>query len=638
MSHDHQIALNFLPLISREFKFQVYRAPFSEHPDRPEGCRQRKLPFDSHSANEDYRSYWVSFEQKDGFESFTCQPGDNLYNTLAYLGHLLIEHSDRRLDKHEFRVEDSFYQRVSYVLHRYPEGEQRVWLQPYLLRKTGEFGFLVDFAFARDPDMPSNRKVQQLSLSLDKRGRENREFHVDKYQQLRKFLQDYKQRIFPLQISHENAIQIDETLRKLTAPRLSTKTYIFGNGNSSKSQFMGIKKHGPLQAVNDEVLLYFVYRPEDKPLSYDLYRALRGDTFSTFPGMDEMFGYSLGEEHVSGVAISEFEQNELSTVIREIRRLAGDQLVVPVILIPWDRYDADPREEFMYFWMKHQFLTHGIPTQFVSLNTLKDRNKFKWSVSNIGLGIFAKMGGLPWKVSPQHERSLIVGIGQSHHKENGELRRYFAYSVLTDSSGIYEDLEVLGSSVEEGDYLSQFRQNLTQILIDDAEKFDRFVIHSTFAIRKAELNIIREVLRGFSENADNKEVIALKFNDRNKYFGYAPKNNSMIPFESSYVQLSNSEYLIWFEGLQYHRPNVNRRIGGPMHIKFLYPEDELTDGQKLEYLQDALNLSGANWRGFNAKSSPVSIYYAYQIARYFRKFSHYDFEHIDLSKLTPWFL
>ena len=43
-------------------------------------------------------------------------------------------------------------------------------------------------------------------------------------------------------------------------------------------------------------------------------------------------------------------------------------------------------------------------------------------------------------------------------------------------------------------------------------------------------------------------------------------------------------------------------------IKFL---DKINDDidNELNYLQDILNLSGSNWRGFNAKSMPISIYY-----------------------------
>jgi hypothetical protein len=72
-------------------------------------------------------------------------------------------------------------------------------------------------------------------------------------------------------------------------------------------------------------------------------------------------------------------------------------------------------------------------------------------------------------------------------------------------------------------------------------------------------------------------------------------------------------------------------------VQFLFPHD-LSQESKLKYLQDAVNLSGANWRGFNAKSVPVSIYYAKLVADFVKEFRNLDLEEIDWENLTPWFL
>jgi hypothetical protein len=141
-----------------------------------------------------------------------------------------------------------------------------------------------------------------------------------------------------------------------------------------------------------------------------------------------------------------------------------------------------------------------------------------------------------------------------------------------------------------------------------------------------------------SELGVDKEFVTMKFNDRNKYFGYASSQNSLVPHESTVVKLSRNEYLVWFEGLQYHNPSVIKRYGRPVHIRFDYPLDGLPEGRKRDYLQDAVNLSGANWRGFNAKSLPVSVYYAQLIAKYVGRFQELGLEDVELTELPPWFL
>jgi hypothetical protein len=109
-----------------------------------------------------------------------------------------------------------------------------------------------------------------------------------------------------------------------------------------------------------------------------------------------------------------------------------------------------------------------------------------------------------------------------------------------------------------------------------------------------------------------------------------------VPYESTYLQLCKDEFLLWFEGLQYHNPNINKRISGPTHIEFYYSNRELTIDDKKSYLQDVLNLSGANWRGFNSKSTPISIHYTWLVSKFIKHFSKYG--EINIENIKPWFL
>ena len=111
-----------------------------------------------------------------------------------------------------------------------------------------------------------------------------------------------------------------------------------------------------------------------------------------------------------------------------------------------------------------------------------------------------------------------------------------------------------------------------------------------------------------------------------------------MPYESTILSLSRSEFLVWFEGLQYGRPTVRDIVGGPVHVQFTYPDAKIGLERQRAHLQDAINLSGANWRGFNAKSLPVSVYYAQLIAKYLKEFENHGLPPVDVRVLTPWFL
>ena len=126
-------------------------------------------------------------------------------------------------------------------------------------------------------------------------------------------------------------------------------------------------------------------------------------------------------------------------------------------------------------------------------------------------------------------------------------------------------------------------------------------------------------------------------NSKYQFFGYS-NHNTFVPYESTYIKLARDEYLVWFDGLVPGKENIYQKVGNPIHIKFLHSENVTTEND-LAYLQDAINLSGANWRGFNARQTPISIYYAKIVADYtsaFSNFENFDKEHF--SNNLPWFL
>lgn len=630
------VALNFFPLATDQFTITLYRLPFIEGKRPKAGDEEAVRRYLGVNGTSD--PYWTLFQPADGSTEVVCKPFDNVYLTIDALRLSLIQNCENNLDAGQFCVTDGFRRGVEIIVDKYPEGPQVVTLEPYLLRSCGQFGFLADFRFHSNKEHRGTRRSLQLSLTLDKHGRPNPNFYADRYSKLAVFVTKFHEQIFPLQVPGGQEVGVGSRFVEIKSETLAVKNYIVGSEVESRSQFMGVKQSGPLKQGTDGAHLYFLYRPEDRSLSHDLFRALRGDTFRTFPGMESMFRLPIQKENVSGAAIADFSVSEIQRIRDQVVADAVDRRVVPIVLTPFRRHDA-PKENKAYWNLKHAFLLAGLPIQVVSTETVADKNKLKWSAASIGLQVFAKAGGTPWKVRPRIERCLIVGIGQAHHKSKERIDRYFAYSVLTDSSGVFEEVRVLGEGQDEENYIQNFSASLRDIFAEYSSRFSSFVIHATFAIRRSELESIATVLSEQREQTDGGEFVSLKFNDRNRFFGFALDHNSRVPYESTVVPLSQSEFLVWFEGLQYGQSVVRGMIGGPLHVAFTYPHyEDLSMEQKRTYLQDAINLSGANWRGFNAKSLPVSVYYAQLIAKYLKEFDNLGLPAVNVNTLTPWFL
>lgn len=636
------IALNLMPITPQAFSMSVYRraAEPSSQMALPPDVKQYKLPPSHGSGGDDFVPFEVSLAKKEGFDAFVCDAATNWSLTLWYLYNLLHGKCAEVLAPESYIFNEHFGDRLAFVLDRDALGQSTVELQPYYLRCGKMFGFLVGYHFRVAPGVPFDRRIQQRSLSLNQSFGENKDYYADQYGKIEQFLKAYQTRLFPLATSEGERIDVDPRLTCIPAERLKTKTYVFADNTTATSQFMGVKSRGPLRRLSDDALICFMYRPEDKPLSHDLYRALRGDTYGTFKGMNEMFQFSLGTEHVIGVPLDGFDKAALEDGISKMKGQVGTRTTLPLILFPWSRLDPDPNGKRAYYQLKHCFLSHRFPTQLVSLKKLRDRESMKWSIANIGLGVFSKLGGVPWMVQPQHQKCLIIGVGQCHRKSpDGVINRYYAYSVLTDSTGIYDTIRTLIDERDEQSYLHGLTESIKRVLADYRDRYDRFVIHTAFRLRHNEMRAIHSALDQYAkEDCNQHALVALKFNDRNRFFGFATWNNSKVPYESTYIPLSERERLVWFEGLQYHNPTIRSRIGGPMHVELTYPRSGMDNAVLTDYLQDALNLSGANWRGFNAKSMPVSVYYAKLIADYVGRFDEYGLPDLRFDGLPPWFL
>jgi len=577
---------------------------------------------------------------KDGFEKVTVDAWSNAELTVDVLQQALVCRTQRADLKDEVELSDDLVHRdVAFVLKRHEGGIREVMrLGAYNLKVTGALGFRCGFHLyvPRDTDVLPRRRLE-LGLT-QKNGRVNEAYYLDQYQKVGDFLNRYHTALATLELHDGSKVSLDSKLTLVPAFTLSNRTYIFANGKEARAQFFGLRDYGPYEGVKDKVRLAFLFSPEDRGKSQELFKALRGDTYSTFSGMEKIFRTPIGNDNVTGAEVLSFEPADLSYTCAALKQAFPGERVVPIVVAPFSKHQS-PEETMRYVRAKHAFLTAGLASQFVDrTRTMGDHNALKWSISNIALAVYAKIGGHPWKVRPSTENCLIVGIGQAHRKMEDRIEKYVAYSVLTDSSGIYENIRVLGSSTDHDEYVASLKANLREVLTSHQNKYSSFVLHVTFKPRDAEIRAIKALLDELRTESENHEFVVIKFNDRNDFFGFSTEHNSKVPLEGSVARLSKKEFLVWFSGVSTGDSKAPKKPERPVHIKVLYPEVPLPDDTLRRLLQDTVNIAGANWRGFNAKSMPISVYYAKLVADYYSRFREAGLEDVDLDNVSPWFL
>lgn len=631
-----EIKLNFVNLLNSDSTIRLFRTKYNQEEVEEDDFYVYKLKVD---GGEDYQQFIISFESQESFTEYTCSIWENVELTKKWLSVLLFtklnEISDSTL---EYKIrKKKFETSFDFIINKTEYGNQVINVSPYYLRAKTQFGFLVDFRFRMKPSSVFNKEVQRLSLSLDKNYRSNKNYYSDKHQKIKGFIDEKLTTLLNF-FTETDELKFNQDLVGLVANKLEKKQYVFGNNKIGYSQFQGVKNYGPYTGVDSEITYLFIFEDKYKSFANDIYLSLIGKTNpGTFPGMTEMFRLPLSKNDVKRVPINKLDVTNLNEPISKIvdyKKEHSDKKII-AILLEENNEDYNVETESPYYYLKYNLLKENVPVQVLSKERVGSPYSLKWSTSNIGLQIFSKLGGIPWLVKPSNNNCLILGIGSSHKfdEATGRIHKYLAYSICLDSSGIYKKISILSESEDEKSYLEELKMNLITLLKEEFNEYKKVVLHVPFKIKHREISSMDYALSQF-ENIDFKVI---KINTNNKFFGFS-HHNTHVPYESSYIRLANNEYLVWFEGLQYGKEIVYQRVGNPVHIKFLNSKSTSKEEDQT-YLQDVMNLSGANWRGFNAKSIPISIYYSKIIAEYTKAFENFDdFDRGIFSTNKPWFL
>lgn len=632
MSHQ-TTQLNFLELNPQEFSFSVYRKAYAES-EINEQVHKYRLP--QTLENGLFLDYCVSFEPLEGYNSFICQDKTNRDLTLKVLHYNLTKSIQER--GIEFALGKKFYDKhIDFTLKSHSRGKEKISLNTYFLRQENKYGFLIDFFFKVNEGEPLDREILKLSLALGKDGRSNKNFYSDHFHKIQSFITGQFKKIDSFRIG-ETEFKISEKLIPMKSGTLEKKVFRFKGNQTDLNQFNGVRKYGAFQEVSQPVKYAFIFEDKYKSFANNLFFSLIGKSNpGTFSGMRQFFNLPFSNDLVKRIPLASYEIADVKNTIKEVIAFRNDNpnhKVIAIFLEP-DRFEGLSEIESPYYNFKFYLTKENIPVQVVRDDQTNNANALKWSTSNIGLQIFSKLGGIPWILKPSQNECLILGIGSAYEKEeDGTINKFFAYSVCLDSAGLYKKLDVLAEESTKEKYLKQLSSSLIELFkTPEFSKYKKCALHISESVTREAIESIQSALKEIA----NIEFKVLKINTHHRFFGYSD-HNTYVPYESTYIKLAKAEYLVWFDGLVKGKENIFQKVGNPIHIKFLHSENVSTEND-LEYLQDAINLSGANWRGFNARQTPISIYYAKIVADYTAAFSHFeDFDKTHFSNNLPWFL
>ena len=406
--------------------------------------------------------------------------------------------------------------------------------------------------------------------------------------------------------------------------------------------YRGLRLHGPFDASAVTLpprSVLFVYPTQLQPLARRLAEALR-DGYKSFPGFEKMFRVPFQGTAMAPLAI-DADISAPTAAAQSYREAieAWSPTADPVpqlalVLVPHsERWET----ERPYYEAKAAFARLGIPTQMVTTELLQNEREFSWSVANIALATFAKLGGIPWTLdAPAGEHDLVIGVGRADVQRADGPERIFGYALSFISNGVYRHAWSFTPAADEATYLDRLEGTLVDALSADRdydEPVKRLVVHLTKKTGRREIDAVRRAMA----RADVELPAAfLRVDDSSLYDLADVREDTFAPPKGLVVRIAEYQRLLQIQELG--------PLGPPEGPLLVALDDRSDVGPEAldDLAAQAFRLAHANWRAFNARYSPVTVVYGELLAKlvgYLEEVETWDPSLLRGELLNrPWFL
>lgn len=294
-------------------------------------------------------------------------------------------------------------------------------------------------------------------------------------------------------------------------------------------------------------------------------------------------------------------------------------------------------DENPYLVTKAFFLTQQIPIQQFRFETAQtpDQSQLAYTLSNMGLATYAKLGGIPWvlRADPTTTHELVVGISSSRVRQSrlAQGERLVGFTTVFSGDGSYF-LHTVSKAVSFNNYsdemLASLRASLDRVRKDrNWQKGERvrLIFHAFKPMREAEAIAVKRLAEELSDFqlefaflhvASDTNLQLFNKNAQGVPIGRSGKSKGIyVPERGLMVALSDRDMLVGTTGAKELKRATD---GAPVPLRMhLHPASTFRD---MRYLgQQVMLFASHSWRGFQPSSMPVTVSYSQLIARYMGK-------------------
>lgn len=310
-----------------------------------------------------------------------------------------------------------------------------------------------------------------------------------------------------------------------------------------------------------------------------------------------------------------------------------DDFDIAIVIIREDFHQLHG-ESNPYLVSKSTFMSQGVPVQSIEIETIKDQRGRPWILNNIGLAVYAKLGGIPYMLTAEagltHE--LIFGIGSSNVKSRRltDSERFIGITTVFSGDGNYL-LYNLTKEVLYDDYQDALLKSLKDVIAEVKVRYAwqkgdrvRLIFHQSFKrFREIEAHAVKDLVNSITDFEVEYAFVHVsashpwKVFDRNvkgiNYYDNYQRytKGEFVPLRGSCIPLGPQTGLLTLTGphqLKTHLQGCPEPILVSIHNESTFKSWEYLAGQ-------IFKLTFMSWRSFFPSSMPVTIEYSDFIAK-----------------------
>jgi len=369
----------------------------------------------------------------------------------------------------------------------------------------------------------------------------------------------------------------------------------------------GLKKYGPYDVRilgKDSIVCGLIYCNKISKIKEIFCDGLING-IGPFNGFQSLFKIPLeihSEQRIDNENVNEIQ--------RAIQALPINQLDLVLLLM-------SERNESVYSKAKEVLLGCGIPSQVVLAQKISSPKSIPWTLENIALQCYAKIGGTPWTVaSSDTQKELVMGVSRAQ-----DFQKNFVVGFITlfTNDGDYQLMYSMAPRPINWENVNEYKSALATLIVDAFNEYSRehdvpdsIVIH--FCKKPGFFREVEAVEQAIQKIGSQIPYALLHINDFSNYRLFDASHPTYIPETGIKVELYDNTALLLLDGRT--REKGRQKRGIPKLLEVNMDHHSTMSGDEFPRLiEQVYNFARVNWRGMNAQAIPATLNYSYLVAR-----------------------